>query len=43
MGDYNHIITNGTFFYMVWGDNRDMIGQRHDPNIYFATLDTTNL
>ena len=43
MGDYNHIIANGTSLFMVWGDNRDMIGSRHDPNIYFATLDTRDL
>jgi hypothetical protein len=22
----------------VWGDNRDFVGARHDPNVYFATF-----
>jgi hypothetical protein len=38
MGDYNHLVADGTRFYMVWGDNRDLIGMRNDPNVYFATV-----
>jgi len=38
MGDYNHMVAQGTRFYMVWGDNRDMVGMRNDPNVYFATV-----
>jgi hypothetical protein len=40
MGDYNQMVAAGTRFYMVWGDNRDMVGTRHDPNVYFAIAET---
>lgn len=36
MGDYNQIVAAGNRFYMAWGDNRDKVGARHDPNVYFA-------
>jgi hypothetical protein len=38
MGDYNQIVASGTNFYMAWGDNRDMVGARNDPNVYFAAM-----
>jgi hypothetical protein len=40
MGDYNHMVASGTRFYMVWGDNRDLVGTRNDPNVYFAIVGT---
>lgn len=40
MGDYNQMVAQGTRFYMVWGDNRDIVGTRNDPNVYFATVGT---
>ena len=39
MGDYNQMVANDQRFYMVWGDNRDMVGARNDPNVYFAVFD----
>lgn len=39
MGDYNQMVAQDERFYMVWGDNRDMVGARHDPNVYFAVFD----
>jgi hypothetical protein len=39
MGDYNQMVTHDERFYMVWGDNRDLVGARHDPNVYFAVFD----
>jgi hypothetical protein len=38
MGDYNQIVASGTNFYMAWGDNRDMVGGRNDPNVYFTAM-----
>jgi hypothetical protein len=40
MGDYNHMVASGTRFHMVWGDNRDTVGSRHDPNVYYAVAGT---
>ena len=40
MGDYNQMVAAGRRFYLAWGDNRDMVGTRHDPNVYFATVST---
>jgi len=39
MGDYNQMVAQDERFYMVWGDNRDTVGARHDPNVYFAVFD----
>ena len=39
MGDYNQMVAEEERFYMVWGDNRDLVGARHDPNVYFAVFD----
>jgi hypothetical protein len=39
MGDYNQMVAHDERFYMVWGDNRDLVGARHDPNVYFAVFD----
>ena len=33
------MVTHDERFYMVWGDNRDFVGARHDPNVYFAVFD----
>jgi hypothetical protein len=40
MGDYNQIVASGTNFYMAWGDNRDIVNGRNDPNVYFAGFPT---
>jgi hypothetical protein len=40
MGDYNQMAANGTRFHLAWGDNRDMVGTRNDPNVYYAVLGT---
>jgi hypothetical protein len=40
MGDYNQMVAAGTRFYLAWGDNRDTVGTRHDPNVYFAVVGT---
>ena len=39
MGDYNQMVAKEERFYMVWGDNRDLVGVRNDPNVYFAVFD----
>jgi BNR/Asp-box repeat len=39
MGDYNQMVAKDERFYMVWGDNRDLVGVRNDPNVYFAVFD----
>ena len=33
------MVTHDERFYMVWGDNRALVGARHDPNVYFAVFD----
>lgn len=40
LGDRNHLAAQGERFFLVWGDNRDFVGRRNDPNIYFATMGT---
>jgi hypothetical protein len=40
MGDYNQMVAVGTRFYLAWGDNRDTVGTRNDPNVYFAIAGT---
>jgi hypothetical protein len=40
MGDYNQIVASGTTFYMAWGDNRDIVAGRADPNVIFAAFPT---
>ncbi len=40
MGDYNQIVASGTRFHLAWGDNRDFVGSRHDPNVYCAVVGT---
>lgn len=39
MGDYNHMVAAGTQLFMVWGDNRNMVDGRHDPDVFFAALE----
>lgn len=39
MGDYNQMVAREERFHMVWGDNRDLVGARHDPNVYYAVFD----
>ena len=39
MGDYNQMVAKDERFYMAWGDNRDLVGVRNDPNVYFAVFD----
>jgi hypothetical protein len=39
MGDYNQMVAVGNRFYLAWGDNRDLVGARNDPNVYFAVFD----
>jgi hypothetical protein len=38
MGDYNQMVASGEKFYLAWGDNRDTVGARHDPNVYFGAF-----
>ena len=42
MGEYNGIASDADDFFMVWGDNRDLVqgpghgpGGHLDPNVYF--------
>jgi hypothetical protein len=36
MGEYNHITSDATgFFFFVWGDNRNRVSGRPDPDIFF--------
>lgn len=35
MGDYNGITADSTTIYGAWGDNRDEVGIRPDPNVFF--------
>src|SRR5215467_2041140 len=39
MGDYNHMVAAGTELFMVWGDNREKVGDHPDPNVFFAALE----
>jgi hypothetical protein len=41
--DYNRMVAQGNDFYMVWADNRDKVGSRSDPDIYFARQDACQL
>ena len=34
--DRNQMAAEGNQFSMVWADNRDLVGVRNDPNVYFA-------
>ena len=38
MGDYNQMVADREKFYMAWGDNRDKVGARNDPNVYFGVF-----
>jgi len=40
MGDYNQMVAVGTRFYLAWGDNRDTVGTRNDPDVFFASIGT---
>lgn len=40
MGDYNQMVAVGNRFYLAWGDNRDVVGTRHDANVYYAVVGT---
>ena len=35
MGDYNGITGVGEWHYMVWSDNRNFVGGRPDPDVFF--------
>ena len=39
MGDYNHMVAAGTELFMVWGDNRNVVGNPKDPNVFFAAVE----
>jgi hypothetical protein len=39
MGDYNQMVAPDDRFYLAWGDNRDKVGSRNDPNVYFAVIE----
>lgn len=44
MGDYNQIAADEKFFYMAWGDNRNILktenypNGRPDPDVFFAQI-----
>lgn len=40
MGDYNHIFSDGENFYLVWGDNRNLVSGRPDPDVFFTAVTT---
>lgn len=40
MGDYNALVGTPTGFAAGWGDNRDLVGARPDPNVYYANVAT---
>ena len=42
-GDYNRMMAQGNAFYMVWADNRDKVGARPDPDVFFARQDACQL
>ena len=35
MGEYNHITSDASSFYFVWGDNRNLVDGRPDPDVFF--------
>ena len=42
MGDYNWITHDpANNFHITWGDNRNTVGSRHDPDIFYASFPTT--
>ena len=41
--DRNQLAAEGNQFSMVWADNRDLVGVRNDPNVYFARQDACQL
>ena len=41
--DRNQMAAEGNQFSMVWADNRDLVGARNDPNVYFARQDACQL
>ncbi len=41
--DRNQMAADGNRFAMVWADNRDLVGTRNDPNVYFARQDACQL
>ncbi len=44
MGDYNQMAADGKFFYLAWGDNRNILktenypNGRPDPDVFFAKI-----
>ncbi len=42
MGDYNQIVTDGIYYYLAWGDNRNLINKKgtEEPNqdVFFAKI-----
>ncbi len=39
MGEYNWVVTDGSDFLYLWGDNRNLVGTRHDPDVFFARFE----
>ncbi len=35
MGEYNHITSDASSFYFLWGDNRNLVDGRPDPDVFF--------
>ena len=38
MGDYNGLAADPTTVYGTWGDNRDPVSTRPDPNVFFRKV-----
>jgi len=35
MGEYNHVASDSSNFYFVWGDNRNLLAGLPDPDVFF--------
>ena len=35
MAEYNHVTSDEENFYFIWGDNRNILNQRADPDVFF--------
>lgn len=42
-GDNIQVVAQGNAFYMAWGDNRDFVAARNDPDVFFAREDSCQL
>ncbi len=40
MAEYNHIISSGSSFYFIWGDNRNLVSDIPNPDIFFEAEQT---